>query len=104
MHVLHLLHLLGFTCGTHRLLVDMCLISFIVSCSLVGSSVVDISTAPISENGNLTRVSYKEENKWIRNAYQKCNRGKTVDIMKTCEYNTGYYEWLCVRMTLRIMQ
>jgi len=35
------LHLRGFPCGTHMLLVDMCFISFIVCCSLV----VDISTA-----------------------------------------------------------
>jgi len=35
---------LGFPCGTHRLLVDMCFISFIVSCSLVGYPIVDIST------------------------------------------------------------
>jgi hypothetical protein len=32
-------------CCTHMLLVDMCFIFFIVSCSLVGSPVVDISTA-----------------------------------------------------------
>jgi hypothetical protein len=31
---------------------------------------------PISENGSVTGVSYKEGNKWNRNAYQKCNRGK----------------------------
>jgi len=30
---------------THRLLVDMCFISFIVPCSLLGSPVMDISTA-----------------------------------------------------------
>jgi len=24
--------------------------------------------------------------------------------METCAYNTWYYEWLCVWMTLRIMQ
>jgi hypothetical protein len=29
---------------------------------------------------------------------------KTVKNMVTCAYHTGYYEWLCVRMTLRIMQ
>jgi hypothetical protein len=40
-----LLHLLGFLCCTHRLLVVMCFISFVVSCSLVGSPVADISTA-----------------------------------------------------------
>ena len=40
-----LLHSTGFPCCTHRLLVYMCFISFIVSCSLVGSPVVDISTA-----------------------------------------------------------
>jgi hypothetical protein len=27
-----------------------------------------------------------------------------VKNMVTCAYNTGYCEWLCVRMTLRIMQ
>jgi len=31
---------------------------------------------PISENGSFTGVSYKEGNKWNRNAYQKCNSGK----------------------------
>jgi len=36
---------LGFTCGTHRLIVDMCFISFIESCSIVGSSVAEISKA-----------------------------------------------------------
>jgi len=49
-------------------------------------------------------VSYKEGNKWIRNAYQKFNRGKTVKTMETCAYNTGYYEWQCVRMRMRIIQ
>jgi hypothetical protein len=34
---------------------------------------------PISENGSFTRVSYKEGNKWNRNAYQKCYRGKTSE-------------------------
>ena len=34
----------------------------------------------------------------------KCNRGKTVNNTKTCAYNTWYYKWLCVRMTLRVMQ
>jgi len=35
----------------------------------------------------------------------KSARGeKTVKDMETCAYNTGYNEWLCVRMTLRIMQ
>ena len=29
---------------------------------------------------------------------------KTVKNMEKCAYNTGYYEWLRVRMTLRIMQ
>jgi len=29
---------------------------------------------------------------------------KTVKNMETCAYNTGHYEWLCVRMMLRIMQ
>jgi hypothetical protein len=24
---------------------------------------------------------------------------KTVKNVETCAYNTGYYEWLCVRMT-----
>jgi hypothetical protein len=46
----------------------------------------------------------KEGNKWNRNAYQKCNRGKSVKNMETYAYNTGYYKWLCVRKTLRIMQ
>jgi len=45
-------------------------------------------------------VSYKEGNKWNRNAAGE----KTVKNMETCAYNTGYCEWLCVRMTLRIMQ
>jgi len=29
---------------------------------------------------------------------------KTVKNVETCAYNTEWYEWLCVRMTLRIMQ
>ena len=29
---------------------------------------------------------------------------KAVKNMETCAYNTKYYERLCVRMTLRIMQ
>jgi len=29
---------------------------------------------------------------------------KAVNNMEMCAYNTGYYEWLCVRMMLRIMQ
>ena len=29
---------------------------------------------------------------------------KTVKNMETRACNTGYYEWLCVRMTQRIMQ
>ena len=28
---------------------------------------------------------------------------KTVKNMEECIYNTGYYEWLCVRMTVRIL-
>ena len=61
---------------------------------------------PISENGSFTGVSYKEGNKWNRNAYQKCNRGKkkAVENVEMCAYNIGWYEWLCVRMPLRIMQ
>jgi hypothetical protein len=51
-----------------------------------------------------TEVSYREGNKWNRNAYQKCNREKKTVNMETCAYNTGYYEWLCVRLTLRITQ
>ena len=31
-------------------------------------------------------------------------RGKTVENIEKCAYNTVYYELLCVRMTLRIMQ
>jgi hypothetical protein len=53
----------------------MCFISFIVSGSLVGSPVMDISTA-IRENGSFTGVKYAEGNKWNKNAYQKCKRGK----------------------------
>jgi len=40
-----LLHSVGFPCCTYRLLVYMRFIYFIVSCSLVGSPVVDIITA-----------------------------------------------------------
>jgi hypothetical protein len=42
-------------------------------------------------------VSYKEGNKWNRNAYQKCNSGGggTVKNMEKCVCNRGYYEWLC---------
>jgi hypothetical protein len=29
---------------------------------------------------------------------------KSVKNMEKCAYNTGYDEWLCVRMTMRIMQ
>jgi hypothetical protein len=29
---------------------------------------------------------------------------KTVKNVETCVYNTGYCEWLCVRVTLRMMQ
>ena len=29
---------------------------------------------------------------------------ETVKNVETCAYYTGYYEWLCVRMPLRIMQ
>jgi len=29
---------------------------------------------------------------------------KTVKNVEMCAYNTRYYEWLYVRMTLRIMQ
>jgi len=63
---------------------------------------MDISTATNKEKGSFTGVSYKEGNKWNRNAYQKCNRGKTSE--ETCAYNTGYYDWLCVGMTLRRIQ
>jgi hypothetical protein len=34
---------------------------------------------PISENGSFTGVSYKEGDKWNRNAYQNCYRGKTSE-------------------------
>ena len=35
---------------------------------------------PISENGNLKGVSYKDGNKWNRNAYHKSNKGgRTVE-------------------------
>ena len=88
---------LGFPRGTRSPLVDMSFTSFIVSCSLVGSPVME---QPLSENGSFTGVSYKEGNKWNRNA----TREKTEKNMATCAYNTGYYEWLCVRMTMRIMQ
>jgi len=49
---------------------------------------------PISGNGNLKGVSYKEGNKWKRNAYHKCNKGgeKTVENVKKCAYNTKYFE------------
>jgi len=60
---------------------------------------------PISESDSLTEVSYQEGNGWNRNANHKCNRkGKKVKNMEKCAYSTAYYEWLCVRMTLRIMQ
>jgi len=39
-------------------------------------------------------------------ATSKCNGGKNCENennMKMCAYNTGYYERLCVRMTMRIM-
>ena len=52
---------LGFPRGTRSLLVDMYFTSFIVSCSLIGSPVVE---QLISENGSFTGVSYKEGNKW----------------------------------------
>jgi hypothetical protein len=29
---------------------------------------------------------------------------KTVKNKETCAYNTGYCDWLCVRMTLRRLQ
>jgi hypothetical protein len=49
-------------------------------------------------------VSYKKGNKWNRNAYQKCSRGKKLKNIEMCACNTGYYGWVCVRMALRIMQ
>jgi len=30
--------------------------------------------------------------------------GKTMKITEKCAYNTSYYEWLCVWMTMRIIQ
>jgi hypothetical protein len=59
---------------------------------------------PISENGNLTGVSYSEGSNWNRNVYHKCNRKKNSEKYENCANNTAYYEWLCVRMTLRMMQ
>jgi len=49
----------------------------------------------ISENGGFIGVNYKEGNKWNRNAYQKCNRGKNCEEYGNVYiYYTGYYEWL----------
>jgi len=77
----------------------MCFISFIVSCSLLGSPVVDISTATNKGKWQFYRSELQRE---INGT--EMQREKTVKNMKTCAYNTGYYEWLCVRVTLRIMQ
>jgi hypothetical protein len=52
---------------------------------------------------SLTGVSYKEGNKWDRNPYHKSSK-KKLNNMEKCAYNTAYYKWLCVMMTLRIIQ
>jgi hypothetical protein len=56
------------------------------------------------ENGSLTRASYIEGNKWNRNSYQEYNRGKNGEEYGNVCINTGFYEWLRVRKTLRIME
>jgi len=44
------------------------------------------------------------EQKYISKVQQGPPSQKKVKNMVVCACNTGYYEWLCVRMTLRIMQ
>ena len=46
---------------------------------------------PISENGNLKGVSYKDGNKWNRNAYHKSNKGGEDSGGKRA-YNATYQE------------
>jgi len=50
--------------------------SFIVSCSLVGSPVADISKATISENGSIPGRSCEEGNKWNRTLIESATGGK----------------------------
>jgi hypothetical protein len=78
--------------------------SFIVFYSLVGFPIADISKATISENSSLPGGSCKEGIKWNRMHIESATGEKSVKNMETCAYNTGYHEWLCVRMTMKIMQ
>jgi hypothetical protein len=49
-------------------------------------------------------VSYKEEINGTEMYIKSAIGEKTVKNMETCAYNTIYYEWLRVRLILRIMQ
>ena len=49
--------------------------------------------------GVVTKREINETEKHI-----KCQSVKSMKNMETCAYNTGYYEWLCVRMLRRITQ
>jgi hypothetical protein len=56
---------------------------------------------PISENINLAGTGYNEGHNWNRNAYHKSQQEEKYEKYAN---NTAYHGWLCVRMTLRIMQ
>jgi len=47
-------------------------------------------------------VTEKETN-GIEMRIKSAKGEQTAKDMETCAYNTGYYEWLCVRKTRRII-
>jgi hypothetical protein len=58
---------------------------------------------PTSENGSLTGVTEKEMN-GTEMHIKSATGGEMVKSMVKCAYDRGFYEWLCVMITLRIKQ
>ena len=61
------------------------------------------SSTATSVKGNITGVIKKEMNRAVMHIKSATWEG-TVKNMGKCADNTGYYEWPCVKKTLRIMQ
>jgi hypothetical protein len=110
---LHYLHFLCWCCTLltpscfflfHSQATCLCVFHFFYhNWSHAGYALVVISTASIKWKWR----SYRRElqwSKWKGNAYRKCNRKKSSEKYGNCANNTDYYECLCVKLALRIMQ
>jgi len=82
---------------TYKLLVYLSFIALIATCSLLGYPVAVINKTAISENGK-NKVNGTEM------CITSATGRETVKNMEKRANNSAHYDWLCIRMTLRIMQ